>query len=137
MSNLKRGRVYHISKTDKFLKLRTASRKSSCMVEAHQDVWEARKLELECLAVQGLTPDFQAGPGGHTVAHCGNHKQPSKAGSASEHSHPLAMPTHPSVLLTASLAHFSPMPKNITLNWGMYSWSSSGRSHIPGTVPSR
>lgn len=40
-------------------------------------------------------------------------------------------------LLTGSLAHFWPMPNNIALNWGMYSWGSSGRWHAPGTVPSR
>lgn len=57
MSNLKRGGIYHISKTDKFLNLRTASQKSSCMAEAHQSIqhiWEAKKLLLECLAVWGL-----------------------------------------------------------------------------------
>lgn len=58
MSSIERGRVYHVSKTDKFLNLRTASQKSSWMVEARQDMWEARKLLLECLAVQGLTQIF-------------------------------------------------------------------------------
>lgn len=36
-----------------------------------------------------------------------------------------------------SLAHIWPMPNNTALSWGMCSWGSSGRWHVPGTVPSR
>lgn len=125
MSNLRRaGGVYHISKADKFLNLRTPSQKSSYMAEA-MGMWEARSCcwsVWQCRGLQQISSQVLG---------------LSRAGRASEPSQPLAMAAHLAALLTGSLAHFWPIPKNIPLNWGMYSWGSSGRSHAPGTVPSR